>query len=167
LKNIFQRYKPLFGYFFAAGSGVIVQYLVGTIVCIRFLGFPFEKGILWGFIISFPVGFILAKIFAFKAKGSGNTRREIIKFLMVVIISGLITVKGSYYSLIILTNLFGNIKATLPLINKEFSPIGSISHFSGMGLSFFFNFFTHRKFTFVETGLYNRLLEFNNSQEKK
>ena len=91
----------LFGYFFAAGSGVIVQYLVGTIICIRFLGFPFEKGILWGFIISFPVGFILAKIFAFKAKGSGNTRREIIKFLMVVIISGLITVKGSYYSLII------------------------------------------------------------------
>lgn len=166
MKNILRHFKPLFGYFFAAGSGVIVQYLVGSVICIRFLGFPFEKGILWGFIISFPVGFMLAKIFAFKAKGSGNTQREIIKFLMVVLISGIITVKGASYSLVILTKIFGNIKATLPIVNKEFSPIGSVSHFAGMGLSFFFNFFTHRKFTFVETGLYNKFLEFNNTKDK-
>jgi putative flippase GtrA len=150
--------KSLIGYFFAASTGVLVQYIVAQMICIRQFNIPYETAILIGFVVSFPVGFILSKIFAFQAKKSGNTRREMIKFLMVLVVSGFITVKGSALSLYILTSLFGNIKATIPIINQEFSPVGSASHFAGMGMSFIFNFFTHRKFTFVETGILDKII---------
>lgn len=156
MKNLFDKYKSLIVYFLAAGSGVIVQFLVASF-CIRYFSFEFEKALFWGFISSIPVGFVLSKIFAFESKSSGNTTREIFKFLLVLIISGFITVKGSSYTLQFLTSVFGHVKTLIPIINVEFNPIGTFSHFFGMGLSFIFNFFTHKKFTFVETGLYDKL----------
>ena len=156
-KAFIKKKKSLFGYFFAAGSGVIVQYLVGTFICIRYFGMPFKTGVAIGYIVSVPVGFILTKIFAFEAKKSGNTNREMLKFLIVLIFSFLITTFGADFSLKTLTYLFGDIKTNIPFTNEVFSPIGTISHFAGMGMSFVFNYFTHKKFTFVETGLFEKV----------
>ena len=161
--NLIKRYKAFFGYFFAAGTGVIIQYIVGSIICIRYFGTSLETGVALGFIISFPIGFILSKVFAFAAKQSGNTRRELIKFMMVIVISGLITVKGAVLSYDALTYLFGDFKYTLPIVNHTFSPVGTISHFAGMGFSFVCNFFTHKKFTFVETGIFDKIKALKNT----
>jgi len=141
--------RSLFAYFFAAGGGVLVQYIVGTIFCIRYLGLPFATGVSWGYIAAVPVGFILSKNFVFDAKKSGKTEREVIKFIITLVISYLITVYGAELCLLQLTKWFGDIRTTIPLTNSQFSPIGTFSHFAGMGLSFVFNFVAHKKFTFA------------------
>jgi putative flippase GtrA len=165
LKKVFQQYKSLIIYFFIAGSGVIVQFIVSSF-CIRNLNFPFQKAVMWGFVVSVPVSFILSKLFAFEAKGSGNTQREMIKYFMVLLISLLITVKGAYYTLQLLTFFFGELKLQIPFTQHYFNPIGNLSQLAGVGMSFVFNFITHRKFTFVETGLFGKWLNFKNSKIK-
>lgn len=156
--------KSLIAYFFAAGCGVIVQYLVGTTYCIGHLNMKPTTGYSIGFIASVPVGFILSKVFAFKSRNSGNTSREMIKFGIVLFFSYLITVFGSDYALKTLTYIFGDLKTKIPFTDTEFSPIGTLSHFTGMGLSFIFNYFTHKKFTFVETGLFDKIKEIKNNK---
>jgi putative flippase GtrA len=158
--SLIQKRKSLLAYFFAAGTGVIVQYLVGTSYCIGHLGMSPTVGYSIGFIVSFPVGFILSKIFAFNSRKSGNTKREMIKFSMVLVFSYLITVCGAVLSLNLLTAFFGDFKMHVPFKREEFSPIGTISHFAGMGFSFIFNYFTHKKFTFVETGLFDKIKDY-------
>lgn len=158
--SLIQKRKSLIAYFFAAGSGVIVQYLVGTTYCIGQLGLSPTDGYSIGFIASFPVGFILSKIFAFNSRKSGKTKREIIKFCLVLVFSYLITVYGALLSLNVLSNLFGDFKMHIPFKKQEFSPIGTISHFAGMGFSFIFNYITHKKFTFVETGLFDKIKDY-------
>jgi putative flippase GtrA len=162
--NLIKKRKSLLAYFFAAGSGVIVQYLVGTSYCIGRLGMTPTAGYSIGFIVSFPVGFILSKIFAFNSRKSGNTKREMLKFSIVLIFSYLITVYGALLSLNVLTAFFGDFKMQIPFKSKEFSPVGTISHFAGMGFSFIFNYFTHKKFTFVETGLFDKIKDYKNSR---
>jgi putative flippase GtrA len=141
--------KSLLAYFFAAGSGVLVQYVVGTIICIRYLGLPFATGVSWGYITAIPVGFILSKNFVFDAKKSGKTLTESIKFVITLVISYLLTVYGAELSLSLLTTWFGDVRTTIPMTDSHFSPIGTFSHFAGMAISFVFNFVAHKKFTFV------------------
>jgi putative flippase GtrA len=141
--------KSLFAYFFAAGSGVLVQYIVGTVICIRYLGLSFSSGVSWGYIAAIPVGFILSKNYVFDAKKSGKTGKEIYKFLITLLVSYLLTVYGAASCLYLLTQWFGDVSLAIPFTNSHFSPIGTFSHFAGMGLSFAFNFVAHKKFTFV------------------
>ena len=75
--------------------------------------------------------------------------------------SYIITVSGSTFALKCLTYLFGEIKTKIPFTNNDFSLTGTMSHFVGMGLSFIFNYFTHKKFTFVETGLLDKIKDYN------
>ncbi len=162
--NLIKKRKSLLAYFFAAGSGVIVQYLVGTSYCIGQLDMSPTAGYSIGFIVSIPVGFILSKIFAFNSRKSGNTKREIIKFSIVLVFAYLITVYGALLTLHLLTAFFGDFKMHIPFKSEDFSLIGTISHFAGMGFSFIFNYFTHKKFTFVETGLLDKIKDFKNSR---
>jgi putative flippase GtrA len=162
--KLIQKRKSLLAYFLAAGCGVIVQYLVGTSYCIGHLGMSPASGYSIGFVASFPVGFILSKIFAFNSRKSGKTKREMIKFSIVLIFSYLITVYGAIISLNLLTATFGDFKMHIPLKKEEFSPIGTISHFAGMGFSFIFNYFTHKRFTFAETGLFDKIKDYKNSR---
>jgi putative flippase GtrA len=157
LKQKIRKHKSFFGYFAAAGSGVIVQYIVGSILCIRMLGTAYETGVSIGYIASIPVGFILTKNLAFSSKKSGKTNSEILKYLVVLFFSYIITVKGAYFTLLALKAMFGEFEVTLPIIDYKFSPIGTISHFAGMGFSFIFNYFTHKFFTFSETGVRNKM----------
>lgn len=92
----------------------------------------------------------MSKRFAFDASGSGKTRKEFYKFVVVILVSMLLTVKGSYYTLQLLTYLFGDVTAEIPVIHYTFNPVGTISHFAGMGFSFLFNFLAHSKFTFAD-----------------
>jgi putative flippase GtrA len=151
--------NALFGYLFAAGSGVLVQYFVASFICLRYLGLPFERSVLIGFICSIPVGFILSKIFAFDSKRSGNTQREILKYSVSLILSAFITTKGASFFLTTLKSNFGEGNMVLPIFDYPFNWIGTLAHFSGMGLSFVCNFFIHRYFTFSETGIFDKIFK--------
>jgi len=52
---------------------------------------PYESSILPAYFISLLVGFILTKLFAFDARRSQQTNREMIKFLLVASFSGFVT----------------------------------------------------------------------------
>ncbi|WP_341224853.1 GtrA family protein [uncultured Arcticibacterium sp.] len=147
--QILKRRKTFIAYFFAATCGVVVQYVVGTIICIRYLGLPFNSGVSWGYLAAIPVGFFLSKNMAFGAKESGNTKIEILKYLVTLVFSYIITVKGAEFTLWSLTEVFGELTAHIPFTETEFSPIGTFSHFAGMGFSFIFNYLAHKKFTFA------------------
>ncbi len=156
LKKIIKRNRSFLAYFIAAGSGAILQYIIATL-CGKYLNFSLRLSAATGFIVSFPLGFLLSKVFAFKAKKSGNTKREMIKFVMATVISFILTVQGSHYASVFLTSKFGIVFYTIPFINYRVDPIYTFSLFFGMGLSFIFNFITHKRFTFVETGIYDKL----------
>ncbi|MFT7434935.1 MAG: putative flippase GtrA [Algoriphagus sp.] len=141
--------KSLIAYFLTAASGVIVQYVVGTIICIRYLDLPFNDGVSYGYLAAIPVGFILSKNYVFNAKKSGKTRKEVGRYIITLIISYFITVKGAQYSLDFLTHTFGDFRTNISFTELHFSPIGSLSHVAGMGFSFIFNYLAHKKFTFV------------------
>lgn len=145
------------GYFLAAGSGVIVQYIVGSTICMKIFNISFKTSVLIGFIASIPVGFILTKVLAFDSRKSGNTNRELTKFFIVLFFSGLITMYGASFCLYALSSLLTNKQVTLPILNFSFNPVGTISHFGGMGLSFVFNYIVHKRFTFTETGIYDKV----------
>ncbi len=158
--SLYRKHKNLAGYIIAASSGVLVQYLVGTTLLINIMGWGTTKAIAAGFIASLPVGFFMTKLLAFDAKESGKTKRELVKYAMTVVASLLITTYGSVLSIHLLHHFFGDGKYTIPIINWEFSPAGSLGHFMGMGMSFVFNYIVHKKFTFVDTGLLDRLRAF-------
>lgn len=160
LTKLYQKNKNFAGYFVAALAGVIVQYLIGTTLLLNHFGWEAKLSFAIGFIVSFPVGFFMTKALAFDAKNSGKTKREMTKYLMTVVASGLITVYGAHYSILLLQNWFGNHLTTLPFTNYKFSPSGSIGHFMGMGMSFIFNFIVHKKFTFAQTGLWDKFKDF-------
>ena len=157
LTPLYNKNKNFVGYFVAALTGVLVQYLVGTVFLINYLGWESKLSFAIGFIVSFPVGFILTKLLAFDARNSGKTQREMIKYMLTVIASGFITVYGSEFSIQLLAEWFGSRNLVIPVIHHEFkNPAGSIGHFMGMGMSFVFNFIVHKKFTFHQTGLWDK-----------
>lgn len=157
ISSVYKKNKNFVGYFIAAFCGVIVQYLVGTTLLINFLGWSSAKAFWVGYIVSIPVGFFLTKLLAFDAKNSGKTQREIVKYLITLVVSGCITVYGAEFSIKVLNAWFGGRLLTIPFTNYQFSPAGTIGHFAGMGMSFIFNFFIHKKFTFNQTGIWDRI----------
>lgn len=157
MKNILKQNKNFIGYFIAAASGVLVQYLVGTIFLINTLNWQSKPAFAVGFIVSFPVGFVLTKLLAFDAKNSGKTQREFVKYLLTVVASGFITVYGADFSVKLLEKLFGDFTINNPLNNTPIKPAAHIGHFMGMGASFIFNFVAHKYFTFRQTGIWDKL----------
>ena len=157
--RLYSKNKDFYGYFIAAFAGVVVQYIVGTTILLNHFGLEPKLSFAIGFIVSFPVGFFLTKLLAFDARHSGQTKREFIKYMLTVVASGFITVYGAVYSIKFLLFLFGNPKMTIPFTSYQFSPVGSVGHFMGMGMSFVFNFLVHKWFTFNETGIYEKLRE--------
>ena len=150
--------RELVSYFLVASSGVVIQLIVSSITQ-NFFGFSFENSIIAGYIVAFVVGFFLTKVFAFDKRHSNNSGREAIKFVIVSIVSGIITVKGAYYGRYFLTEL-GIFKKDYLIFNKRIDIIELVSHFFGMGLSFIVNFLSHKNFTFQSTGLYSKFLTF-------
>lgn len=102
-----------------------------------------------GYLTATVVSFIPQKLFAFSAKGSGNTKRESLKYLGIAGSAWIIQVVFSSLAVQYISEPFLP-EATLMLQEK-------VGHLIGMGFSFFANFFGHKFLTFRSTGIYNKI----------
>ena len=73
-----------------AGTGVVIQ-LVCSSLFQSWFSISYEASIAPSYFISLIAGFILTKLFAFNARKSSQTRREVVKYLMVATFSGGVT----------------------------------------------------------------------------
>ena len=112
--------------------------------------FSFGTSVLLGYLTATVVSFIPTKLFAFSAKGTGNSGREAIKFLVIALVAW--------------GGQVGIAAATLkwiadPLLATKLSVFWreKFSHVVGMGFSFLANFFGHKLLTFRSTGVYDRI----------
>lgn len=109
----------------------------------------FNLSVFAGYLTATVVSFIPAKIFAFSAKESGNSKRESIKYLLIAAAALGIQVGISSLTLDYVANpLFSNFS----LFIRE-----KASHLVGMGFSFFANYYGHKFLTFRSTGVYDKI----------
>lgn len=152
--------KDVLAYLLVAGTGAVVQIVSGGIFR-DYMG-P-DEAVALGYLVSFVVGFTLTKLFAFDAKRSGQTRREMVKFAAVALLSWGITVGGFRLAL----NSFDALHPTeifyqipLKFLPKQLRTI-NVKEFGalllGMGASFVSNYVLHKTFTFKSTGFYDRI----------
>ena len=146
--------KDLIAYFLVAGTGAAVQLIAGSIISDYV---SFSSAVSLAYLISFVVGFVLTKMFAFDARNTNQTRREMLKFMMVATASWGITWFFAVGSLKYVEKTFGNHLTTLPFIQKTINLNELGSQIIGMGVSFVFNYILHKTFTFKSTGFYDRL----------
>lgn len=111
----------------------------------------FNWSVFAGYLTATVVSFVPAKVFAFSAKGSGNTQRESIKFLLIALVALGVQLGVSSLSLDFIANKFF-IEYSL-LVREKFS------HLIGMGCSFMANFYGHKFLTFRSTGIYDKIKE--------
>lgn len=131
-------------FFLVAVVGASVNFSV-RIVYGLFMNF--EWSVMLAYLTAMSVGFLLTKRFAFQAKSSGNTYREMIKFTLVSLLALVSTLLASVSALKLL-------HAYLPDRSLFFRE--TFAHLVGMGFSFLTNFFGHKLFTFKTTGFYDR-----------
>jgi putative flippase GtrA len=154
--------KDLLAYFLVAGTGALVQIIVGSL-CRDFMGYA--ESVAVGYLVSFVVGFTLTKLFAFDARRTNQTRREMVKFGMVAVLSFVITVGAANLSLKAINALVGetmHLRFRWPFLSDK-RPVTDInvnefgSLLIAMGLSFATNYVLHKTFTFKSTGFYDRI----------
>jgi putative flippase GtrA len=146
--------KDLIAYFLVAGSGALIQILVGSLLR-KYVSY--SSSVSLAYVIAFFVGFILTKMFAFDARNSNQTRREMIKFLLVATGSWGITIFFAVVSLKFVNTHFGQFQYA-PSFKKEPINVNELGcQVVGMGFSFVFNYILHKTFTFKSTGFYDRL----------
>jgi len=148
--------KDLIVYFLVAGTGAVVQLLCSSLFQDWF-NLTFQESILPAYAASFIVGFALTKLFAFDARKSNQSRREMVKFLMVAVFSGFVTYIFSTAAYYISNNYFDKYNFVLPYSKKDVNVNDMICYIVGMGFSFISNYILHKTFTFKSTGFYNRL----------
>lgn len=153
--ELFNR-RDILAYFIVAAIGASLQLIAGSLLQDWFL-ITYQQALLIGYVIAFLVGFFLTKLFAFNAKNSAKTQREAIKFTIVSILSCLITVYGSSFLYEYSTATIGPQTVIIPFSVKEVHLNKFISQIMGMGLSFLSNYILHKRFTFANTGFYEKL----------
>ena len=153
--NLFNR-RDVLAYFVVAAIGASLQLLAGSLLQDWFQ-FSYTQALFIGYLIAFVAGFFLTKLFAFNAKNSAQTKREIIKFTLVSIISCLITVYGAALLYDYSTQEFRVLTVLLPFSVKEVNLNKLAAQIAGMGVSFLSNYILHKQFTFRNTGFYEKL----------
>lgn len=148
--------KDLIVYFLVAGTGVIIQLLCSSLLQSWFL-MTYEASITPSYFVSLIVGFILTKLFAFNARQSSQTRREMVKFLMVATFSGGVTWFFATYSYKISNHYFKVFHYLIPFSTKVINVNQLTCHLIGNAFSFISNYTLHKTFTFKNTGFYVRL----------
>lgn len=158
-KSTLFNLKDLVVYFLIAGTGAAVQFISGSF----FRNYvDFYTSVSLGYIVSFFVGFILTKLFAFDARNTNKTRREMVKFGIVAGISFGITVGFAALTLKVLHSsdpndyIYQITYSFIPEKYKEVNVTEASSTLVGMGFSFVSNYILHKTFTFKSTGFYNR-----------
>ena len=147
--------KDLFAYFIVAGLGACVQLLAGGLIKDWFR-VSYEDSILPAYFIALVVGFFLTKLFAFNARQSKQTRREMFKYVLVASFSGIITWLFSTIPYDFIHARYPEFFFHIPYSVKKINitQIGTTIH--GMGYSFVSNYILHKTFTFKSSGLYDR-----------
>ena len=153
-ENLFNR-KDLIAYFLIAGTGAVVQLLSGGIIKDWF-HISYETSILPAYFISLIVGFILTKLFAFNARNSQQTNREMIKFLLVASFSGFVTWFFSVLPYRFIQTYFSDYYLQIPFSFKKINITQISTTTIGMGFSFLSNYVLHKSFTFKSSGFYDR-----------
>lgn len=153
--TLFNR-RDFIAYFIVAATGASIQLIAGSLLQ-EWFQLNYEQALIVGYLVAFVVGFFLTKLFAFNAKNSAQTKREIIKFTLVSIFSGLITVYGSSLFYTFSLHQFGQRNASIPFSIKEVNVNKLAAQIMAMGLSFMSNYVLHKQFTFRHTGFYVRL----------
>lgn len=148
--------RDLIAYFLVAASGALIQLLVGS-VSQSWFPITYREALTLGYIVASVFGFFLTRIFAFSTSNKAKSRREMIKFSMVAILSFLITVYGSDALYGISVIWFGTHQVLIPFSVKlvELNKLGS--QLACMVVSFMSNYILHKRFTFSNTGFYERL----------
>nr|WP_262923898.1 GtrA family protein [Spirosoma liriopis] len=111
--------------------------------------FDYATSVLWGYLTATVLTFIPTKLFAFSAAKTGNTGREIVKFLFIALVALVVQVYVSKYTL----EWFAN--PLFPKAPQLWREKGS--HVVGMGMSFMANYFGHKLLTFRSTGMYDKI----------
>ncbi|TAF96451.1 MAG: GtrA family protein [Runella slithyformis] len=153
------NFKDLIAYFLIAGTGAAVQLVVGSF----FRNYTsFFTSVTLGYIVSFGVGFVLTKLFAFDARNTNKTRREMVKFVMVAAFSFGVMMGVAFVTLSILHRISAKDMVYhipfefLPQKYRDINVSEASSTFAGMGFSFVSNYVLHKTFTFKNTGFYDR-----------
>lgn len=139
------------------------------------LGIDFGVSVVLAYFTGMIVGFVLSKLFVFKAQANGNIWREMIKFTLVSVVAMLVTLVGSLIALNVFNWYFEanpeQHKAIVDLIlkvirikaiNRELA-----SHLAGTCVGFFANFFGHKLFTFRSTGYWDKLVTAKTQHSRK
>lgn len=150
--------KDLLAYFFVAGTGALVQLLTSSLTQDWF-GLTFDQSINIAYPVSLIVGFILTKLFAFNVRNTNQTRREMIKFVMVAMFSWGVTWFFAVGSLHVATNWLHIpvYRLQLSSAKKSINVNEMVCYIIGQGFSFMSNYILHKTFTFKSTGFYDRL----------
>ncbi len=151
--------KDVVAYFFVAATGALVQFIAGSF----FRNYvEYTPSVALGYIVASAVGFILTKLFAFDARNSSKTRREMLKFGMVSVLSFFITVFGASTMKYIINSLYPETHFRLPIgflteKAKDINVNEALALVIAMGFSFSSNYVLHKTFTFRNTGFYDRI----------
>ncbi|MHA8051724.1 GtrA family protein [Aquirufa sp. ROCK-SH2] len=147
--------KDLIAYFLIAGTGACVQLIAGGLIKDWFK-LPYESSIFPAYLIALVVGFVLTKLFAFNARQSNQTKREMIKFLMVALFSGFVTWFFSVMPYKWIHTKYEDYFFQIPFAVKKINLTQISTTINGMGFSFISNFVLHKTFTFKKSGFYDR-----------
>lgn len=148
--------KDLIAYFLVAGTGAVVQLICSSLIQDWF-NLTFQQSIWPSYLLSFIVGFTLTKLFAFDARKTNQTRREMVKFLMVALFSGFVTDIFTRLAYYLSNNYLETFNYIIPGSSKAINVNEMGCYIVGMGFSFISNYILHKTFTFKSTGFYNRL----------
>jgi putative flippase GtrA len=148
--------RDVIAYFIVAAIGASIQLLAGSLLQ-EWFTVTYQQALLVGYLVAFVVGFFLTKLFAFNAKNSAQTKREVVKFTLVSAVSCLITVYGSTLIYDYSMSQFGTQSTLIPFSVKAVNVNKLIAQIGAMGLSFVSNYVLHKQFTFSHTGFYERL----------
>jgi putative flippase GtrA len=152
--SLFNR-KDLIAYFIIAGVGAVIQLVAGGLLKDWFR-LSYEATILPAYFISLIVGFILTKLFAFNARQTKQTQREMIKFLIVATFSGFVTWFFSVIPYAFIAKSYPDIIVQIPYSIKRVNVTQVGTTVNGMGFSFISNYVLHKSFTFKSSGFYDR-----------
>lgn len=104
-------------------------------------------------------GFTLTKLFAFNARNSQQTNREMLKYLSVALFSGFVTWGFSLLAYEVWKWVGPDVLVTVPGSIKKINFSQLSSNLFGMGCSFLSNYVLHKSFTFKSSGLYDRMFK--------
>ncbi|UHG91184.1 GtrA family protein [Spirosoma oryzicola] len=140
------EFKNIFSFFLTALLGASINF-ISQIFYRNY--FDYATSVLWGYLTATVLTFIPTKLFAFSAAKTGNTGREIVKFLFIALVALVVQVYVSKYTL----EWFAN--PLFPKAPELWREKGS--HVVGMGMSFMANYFGHKLLTFRSTGMYDKI----------